>query len=761
MIGGLGNDDMTGGTGTDNAVYGGDRSDFTITQNLDGSYTVVDLNAGDGDEGTDVLNSVENLTFGADAFSYELDTNSPDFSGALERFSESFESGDTSTSFPPTTGYGSVTISADGTGGINTLDGGNYGLFQQSGAPGDESGPFSRFDGYRSGLEGGFTTSFDVYLDDTMMLAGEGFDVSVAGNNQAGVHFQDFIMHVTHDTSTGNILIGGSNNTNFDPREDLENQNHVEITSAGWYTMEWKFYENDLGDVEVAMNVYDSSGTWIFTEIRSDAVNDFDTVYGGNRYLWFTNIDVASGIAVDEMSMSTIDTNPVQLATGSTITASFATITEAVAAASAGDTVLIADGDYAAEASVNVTVDDLTFSAGAGATGIELNLAEGGVEEPAGPELGVVTTVTLTGDADIDVLGNENANVITGNDGANYLRGGVPPIVIESFETAADAVTDDDTLIGAGGNDTLDGGVGDDQMEGGTGDDLYLVDSALDVVVELDGEGTDTVETTLGTYALGDNVEHATFTGTGSYRLDGTTVDNILIGGDDGGRLNGKNGNDTIIGGDGEDVLIASKGDDSLDGGEADDTFNIRTTGDVINDTGTTTEDRVKSEYIDLDLSVHTGVEEAQLTGTLDLNLTGDAGDNKLYGNDGANRIEGGSGRDLLRGEGGDDFFVFSDVTDSDPSDRDKILDFEQGTVTETGDIIDLFGIDAIEGGRNNAFTFIGTDSFSESAGELRYQLNGGGTQTIVSADTDGDGEADLQFNIAGAFVLEDADFVL
>ena len=71
------------------------------------------------------------------------------------------------------------------------------------------------------------------------------------------------------------------------------------------------------------MNVYGAAGDWVFTEVRT-STTDFDTEYGGNRYLWFTNTDVAGGIALDSMTMSTIDDNPVQLLDGTTIIASFA-----------------------------------------------------------------------------------------------------------------------------------------------------------------------------------------------------------------------------------------------------------------------------------------------------------------------------------------------------------------------------------------------------------------------------------------------------
>ena len=55
-----------------------------------------------------------------------------------------------------------------------------------------------------------------------------------------------------------------------------------------------------------------------------------------------------------------------------------------------------------------------------------------------------------------------------------------------------------DTLNGGDGNDTLDGGAGYDTMTGGYGDDTYYVDSQADTVVEWDGQGYDTVYSSVG-----------------------------------------------------------------------------------------------------------------------------------------------------------------------------------------------------------------------------------------------------------------------
>ena len=92
---------------------------------------------------------------------------------------------------------------------------------------------------------------------------------------------------------------------------------------------------------------------------------------------------------------------------------------------------------------------------------------------------------------------------ITGNEAGNALNG----------------LGGDDLLTGLAGNDRLDGGAGADHMLGGTGNDTYVVDNAGDVVDETDGDGTDTVQSSIsfsladGAHAIG-SVENLTLTGT-------------------------------------------------------------------------------------------------------------------------------------------------------------------------------------------------------------------------------------------------------
>ncbi len=62
LQGGAGSDILDGGSGTDTAVYGGNVADYAIS-NSNGSITITDTNATDGDDGTDSLTNIETLSF--------------------------------------------------------------------------------------------------------------------------------------------------------------------------------------------------------------------------------------------------------------------------------------------------------------------------------------------------------------------------------------------------------------------------------------------------------------------------------------------------------------------------------------------------------------------------------------------------------------------------------------------------------------------------------------------------------------------------
>jgi serralysin len=202
-----------------------------------------------------------------------------------------------------------------------------------------------------------------------------------------------------------------------------------------------------------------------------------------------------------------------------------------------------------------------------------------------------VENLVLTGGAGSGT-GNGLDNIITGNELANLLSGGAG----------------NDTLIGGAGDDTLDGGTGVDSMAGGAGNDLYIVDDAGDVVIELGGEGTDTVRTGLASYTLGANVEHLVMTGAAANGT-GNGLDNVLTGNAGSNRLDGGAGDDRLIGGDGVDYLTGGAGKDVFVG-EIDATKSATKLGNI---------------SIDVILDFQSGVDKIDLSG-IDANssLSGD-----------------------------------------------------------------------------------------------------------------------------------------
>jgi Ca2+-binding RTX toxin-like protein len=203
----------------------------------------------------------------------------------------------------------------------------------------------------------------------------------------------------------------------------------------------------------------------------------------------------------------------------------------------------------------------------------------------------------------------------------------------------------------------------------------------------------------------------------------GSAGADVLIGGAGNDDLHGKGGNDTLRGGDGDDKLSGGSGDDDLQGGSGDDS------------------------------------------------LEGGGGNDSLEGGSGADSLEGGSGDDVLTGglgadqlaggEGSDSFkFVWVDESEPTADNRDHILDFMQGV-----DRIDL-RIDADNDvPEDQAFHFVGLADFGKSHLELRFGHIQGShddeIRTLIEADTDGDGHANLQIELHGLFTMTADDFLL
>ena len=136
---------------------------------------------------------------------------------------------------------------------------------------------------------------------------------------------------------------------------------------------------------------------------------------------------------------------------------------------------------------------------------------------------------------------------------------GFENLIGSEFNDTLAGTSGNNVLTGLGGDDRLDGKAGADSLFGGAGNDTYVVDNVGDVVDETDGDGTDTVRSSIGfslagpIHAIG-NIENLTLTGTGAIKATGNALDNVLIGNSGANVLMGGFGADTLDGGGGVDT---------------------------------------------------------------------------------------------------------------------------------------------------------------------------------------------------------------
>ena len=113
---------------------------------------------------------------------------------------------------------------------------------------------------------------------------------------------------------------------------------------------------------------------------------------------------------------------------------------------------------------------------------------------------------------------------------------------------------------------TLQGGTSltSNELVGGLGDDTYRVYASTDQVIELAGQGTDTVEST-ASFTLSANVENLRLVGSSAIDGIGNTLANTILGNSAANTLTGNDGDDLIVGGAGNDQINGGAGFDTID----------------------------------------------------------------------------------------------------------------------------------------------------------------------------------------------------
>jgi len=231
-------------------------------------------------------------------------------------------------------------------------------------------------------------------------------------------------------------------------------------------------------------------------------------------------------------------------------------------------------------------------------------------------------------------------------------------------------------------------------------------------------------------------IENATG-GSGNDSIRGNQADNLL---------KGNGGNDKLIGLGGRDKLVGDAGDDTLIGGGAKDVL----LGGAGNDTlkGQAANDKLRGGAHHDTVFGNNGNDR----------LFGQKGNDKLFGGNGNDTIKGGggkdvivggSGQDILFGQAGRDVFRFLKASDSpSASGADDIRDFVSGE-----DRLDLSRM------VNGSFALSLDGNFTGSGPSVITQTSA--ANTLVIADTDGDGNADFQIVLTGVTALDAGDFIL
>jgi Ca2+-binding RTX toxin-like protein len=669
LNGGIGNDTLYGDAGSD-TLRGGAGNDTYIFNAASTSFKFIDEFSSGGNDGIDTLD-FRSTTQSINIDLSRITVQSPASNLQILTISGSIEN----------VAGGSGTDSIYGNSLDNTLDGGAGGDYLSGGAGNDllSGGADSDLiygDAGNDTLNGGIGDDFlyDYGGGNDLIIGGAGNDILDGG--------------VGNDTLTGDTgndtLSGGAGNDTYIFNAATDNGYDIVDETSGDGIDTLDFSTTTTQDINI-----DLSRTTIQTVVP-DLLQlniDYDienvTGGGGNDNIFGNNLDnsLSGGAGNDYIDGG--DGNDILRG---------------------GDGNNTLDGGTGNDVLFSSLTGKDTLTGGLGDDVYEIHNINDIINETAGGGIDTIWTDTsYTMSANIEnmyLVGDING---TGNAGDNTIvayRTGTHVLDGAGGNDNLIAGTGDDTLIGGDGDDllwagtgtdSLEGGVGNDvlyssltglsTLAGGAGNDVYEIHRGDDTIVEIAGEGIDTIWTDTS-YTMSANVENMYLVG--SINGTGNDSDNTIVAYESGTHtLDGAGGNDnliagtgddTLIGGDGDDLLWAGSGTDSLSGGAGNDVLYSSLTGlstlaggagndvyEIHRSDDTIVEnpgEGIDTIWTDTSYTMSANVENMYLVGSI--NGTGNAGDNTIVGYGvGNNTINGGAGNDLLYGGAGNDTFIF------------------------------------------------------------------------------------------------------
>ncbi|MBB4082710.1 beta strand repeat-containing protein [Brevundimonas lenta] len=586
---GMGGADVLQGQGGNDTLEGGDGTDTAVFRGARSAYTITATSFGaivSGPDGVDTLTGIERLQFDDGLYS---------LAGAP---------------LPSTTNGTAGADTINGTAGVNTVygEGGDDTI---RGAAGDDiiDGGAGTDTAVFSGLRSAY--SITTISGVTTVTGPDGSDTLT---NVERLQFDDglFLWNgapvpmAINGTSDGDIIVAnaGSDIVAAGDGDDV-------ITGAAG---------DDLIDGGAGTD------TAIFTDAPTTVTVEGGvvTVTGPDGTDILTSVERLRFGAMEVSVQALLANSRFGSSTGETLVGGSSS--EALFGLAGDDTLNGAGGDDTLNGGAGVDV----LNGGAGFDTVDYGSAASGVTARLD-----ILRATNDGDGGTDtfylveaITGSAFNDLLVGGIGDNTLRGGLGA----------------DLLLGQDGNDTLWGGSGvSNTLQGGLGDDRYVLE-ALDSVVEVAGQGTDTVEARINAYNLANNVENLIYGGTGAFSGTGNALNNVMTGGAGDDLLRGRGGIDSLVGGSGIDTADYSQAAAGVHARL--DVMRAVNDGDGATDTYTSIEAILGSAFND---TLVGGVLGDRLSGGLGADtLLGMLGDDVLAGGQGlANQLQGGLGDDL------------------------------------------------------------------------------------------------------------------